>query len=101
MTYHDLVTLLKERRMSLGISQAELGRRLGLTSGGMSQRESEQRQPNTFDELQRWCSEVGVELTALIPEEASLLSSIRALDADQQAAVANLLQSMGRTKKSI
>ena len=100
MTYHELVTLLKERRMSLGISQAELGRRLGLTSGGMSQRESGQREPQTFEELQSWCNAVGVELVALDSTEQDLVSKVRGLDARQKEALLQLVGSMGALKKS-
>lgn len=92
MTYDDLLALLRRRRMEINISQAELARRLGMSSAGMNQRESGQREPRSFEELQQWMGELGLTLAAVDKREAELLDRLHAMTDEQRAALAAFLE---------
>lgn len=78
--------------MEQGISQVELGRRLGLTSTAtMSLRETGNRD-GSFDEIQRWAAELGVAVEALDEEEWEFIMGLRELLPDQREKMLRLMR---------
>lgn len=98
MTYDDLLALLRRRRMEMGISQAELARRLGVSSAGMSQRENGQREPRSFDELQQWLAELGLTLTAVADRDQAVIAKLRDMAPGERAAVESMIEVIAAKK---
>lgn len=77
--------------MDQGITQAELGKKLGYSSTAtMSHRESG-RNDGSFDEIQRWATELGIAVEALDEEEWQFIMALRELHPKQRARMLRLM----------
>lgn len=87
----EAASVLRERRLAMGLSQAELGRQLKVTRGGINQWESGETDP-TPDSLERWAEALGVSVDFGITEAtATALTPLTPAQLEQVAAFARAL----------
>lgn len=65
--YREMLRLLIAAREHAGVTQAELGGRLGETQSFISKCERGERRLDVV-ELATWCQALGVPLTSVVPE---------------------------------
>lgn len=78
--------------MDQGLTQVELGQKLGYSSTAtMSLRETGARD-GSFDEIQRWAAELGLAVEALEEEEWQFIMGIRELPPEQRERIMRIMR---------